>query len=160
MLKRVWASFIHRGVSFWFALGVGLNAGGSAMLITYIIGGLCLLIALGIFIYNLKQPIEDQIPSMLDTIKDSKVVWGFWHSGVRAKEHFQYGTVKRMLLLEPNPDNEAFKHVLAEMRGKTTQQQVLTEINLTKEMTLANHHQLEITKAVQQKYDKLRKQGR
>ena len=63
-------------------------------------------------------------------------------------------------MLEPNPDNEAFKHVLAEMRGKTTQQQVLTEINLTKEMTLANHHQLEITKAVQQKYDKLRKQGR
>ena len=77
MLKRVWASFIHRGVSFWFALGVGLNAGGSAMLITYIIGGLCLLIALGIFIYNLKQPIEDQIPSMLDTIKDSKSSMGF-----------------------------------------------------------------------------------
>lgn len=112
------------------------------MPITYIFGGLFVLVGFGIFAYNFKNPKDDEIPSIVSAIKNSKVVWGFWHTGARAKQHFQYGSIKKVLLLEPNPDSEAFKHLLAEVTGKATQKELITEIDLTKEKALSNHIEL------------------
>jgi hypothetical protein len=55
-----------------------------------------------------------KIPSRLEAIRDSELVLGFWHSGELAKEHFKYGKVKKVLLLEPKADSEAFLHVIRE----------------------------------------------
>lgn len=142
MRRKFWTSFMHRGSSSSFALGIGFLAGGSLILYTLIVGGVFLAIGIGIFSYNWRHPIDERIPSMLDAIKNSKVVYGFWHTGVRAKQHFQYGSVTKILLLEPNPDSEAFKHILAEVTGKTTQNEILTEISLTKEKALSSHIKL------------------
>lgn len=112
------------------------------MLYTLIVGGVFIVCGVMIFIYNLKHPIEEGIPSLMDSIRHSKLVWGFWHTGTRAKGNFQYGSIKKILLLEPNPDSEAFKHVLAEATGKATQNEIMTEISLTKEKALSNHIKL------------------
>lgn len=109
------------------------------MLYTLIVGGIFIITGIVIFVYNWKRPLEEGIPSMLDSIKNSKVIWGFWHTGARAKQHFQYGSITRILILEPNPDSEAFKHVLEEVTGNATQNQIMTEISLTKEKALSNH---------------------
>jgi len=107
------------------------------MLFTYITGGICIVIAFCVFGYNWKYPQDDEIPSITEAIRNSKVVWGFWHTGERAKRNFQDGSVKRVLLLEPNPSSEAFKGVLAEAKN-TTQNELITNIKLTTESALSN----------------------
>ena len=71
------------------------------MLISYIGGGIAILVGFVLFIYNWKHPIENEIPTMAEAIRDSKLVWGLWHTGERAKLLFKYHTVKRALLVEP-----------------------------------------------------------
>jgi hypothetical protein len=47
------------------------------MPITYIVGGIVVLLAVGIFVYNWEYPIDEEIPSLSEAIKNSRVVWGF-----------------------------------------------------------------------------------
>ncbi len=136
MRRKIWASFIHRGGLSFFAFGIGLIAGGSLMPITYVIGGIAILIGICIFIYNWRHPTEDEIPSIPDAIKYSKLVWGFWHTGERAKYSFKYGSVKRVLLLEPNRQNKSFLHILEQ--APVTPNELAENIHLTTQRAIDN----------------------
>lgn len=109
------------------------------MLVTYIFGVIFLLISFCIMAYNWKYPKDDGTPSLSEAIKSSKVVWGFWHTGERAKASFKYGSVTKILLLEPNENSEAFQHVLTEATGTATQKDILANIKLTTESALQNN---------------------
>lgn len=104
-----------------------------------IVGGLFILAGIVLFVYNWRKPV-DYTPSIPETFKNSKVVWGLWHTGNRARHSFYYGSVKRILLLEPEPDSEAFRHVLAEVSGRpTTAKELMTEISLTKDEAISRN---------------------
>jgi hypothetical protein len=134
MWEKIKFSITPRGCFAFLAFGFGLIVSGSEMLITYLVGGVFILLSFGILLYNWKYPVDDYIPSMSESTKNSKIVWGLWHTGNRARNYFFYGSVEKVLLLEPNPNSEAFKHVLAEVSGRpTTQHQIFTEINLTRD---------------------------
>ncbi|GEM_PF-4571564 len=96
---------------------------------TYIVGGILILAAVTIFVYNLKRPTDDFIPSREQAIRESKVVWGFWHTGENAKKLLRYGTVQRILLLEPNEANQSFCYRMTEARATKTD--LITNVRLT-----------------------------
>lgn len=136
--QRIWASFIYRGCSACLGLGVGILVEGSIP--AFIVGGILTVSGIVLFVFNWRNPVDDYIPSISETIKNSKVVWGFFHSGNRARQSLNYGSVKRILLLEPEPDNEAFKHVLSEVSVRpTTARTLITEIGLTKDEAVSRH---------------------
>jgi len=89
---------------------------------------------------ELKLGKDDDFPSISETIKNSKVVWGFWHTGNRARESFYYGSVKRILLLEPDPNSEAFRHVLSEVSIRpVTAKELIAQIELTKDEAISKN---------------------
>lgn len=119
-------------------LGIGILVNGSE--VAFIIGGLFVLAGIGLFVYNWRKPIDDYMPSIPDAIKNSNVVWGLWRTGERARQSFYYGSVERILLLEPEPESEAFRHVLAEVSGRPiTERELIAEINLTKEEAVSKN---------------------
>lgn len=136
MRRKIWSSFIHRGSSTCFALGVGLLAGGSLMPITYIVGGIAILIAFGIFVYNWRHPTAEEIPTIPEAVRNSKIVWGFWHTGERARHSFKYGSVHRVLLLEPNMESKSFLHILEQ--AKVSKNELIANIYLTTESAIDN----------------------
>ncbi len=117
-----------------FGLGFGILFEGSW--IARIIGVLLVLLALYIFRYNWLNPVDNYIPTISEAIKTSKVVWGFWHTGERAKHSFEYDSVKRILILEPNPDSEALNHVLRE--SGANKNDVIQNVKLTKASAESN----------------------
>jgi len=106
------------------------------MPITYIVGASFLLVGIGIFIYNWKYPV-DLIPSIEESVKTSRVVWGFWHTGERAKDSFRYGAISRVLLLEPNMQNASFLHVAKQ--AQITTRELFENIHLTTEKAIDNN---------------------
>lgn len=75
----------------------------------------CILIVVGIVIvlgYMLK-PADDEIPSLRKSIKGAKLVWGQWHTGdrIRSENLTEIGSIKKILLLDPNANNLALKNV-------------------------------------------------
>ncbi len=104
------------------------------MQITYIIGGILILVSISIFIYNWRHPTDDMIPTMPEAIRNSNVVWGMWHTGERVKRFFKYKTVNRVLLLEPNDQNISFTHMVE--RANVTRSDLLENIHLTTEDAL------------------------
>ena len=107
------------------------------MPVTYFIGGVALIFGIGIFIYNWRHPTDDEIPSIEDSVKNSKVVWGFWHTGERAKDSFRYGSIKRVLLLEPNAGNESFLHISTQ--AQVTKTELSENIHITTEKAITNN---------------------
>jgi hypothetical protein len=108
--------------------------------VAFIVGGILVASGIGLFVFNWRNPVDDYIPSISEAIKNSKVVWGFWHSGNRARESLYYGSVKKILLLEPEPNSEAFKHVLSEVSGRpTTAKEIIIQIGLTKDEAVSKN---------------------
>ena len=66
---------------------------------------------------TIPQPHQLDIPELRDSVINAKVVWGMWHSGdrIRNEKLFEYGTIKRILVLDPI-DNPALKDAVGKAR--------------------------------------------
>ena len=129
MWSKTRHNFVSRGCSALIALGVGLLAGGSLMPITYVIGGIIVLIGIVIFVYNWKNPTDDVILSISENAKRSKLIWGFWHTGENFKRSFKLGTIKKILILEPDSQSIAVNHLLDQ--ADANKDDLLKSIHLT-----------------------------
>ena len=80
------------------------------MLLLAVIGSLFIFGALGIVLWILVKPLDDEMPSLEQSTKDADVVWGLWYTGDRVMGEglLKYNSIKRILLLEPNPNNQSF----------------------------------------------------
>lgn len=136
MWSKVRHNFLSRGCSAFVALGVGLLAAGSLMVVSYIVGGVAVIVGVGIFIYNWGHPTDDIVLSVSENAKKCKLLWGFWHTGEGAKKVFQLGTIKRVLLLEPNEQSTSLQHLLSQI--KATKRDLIENIRLTTDSATAN----------------------
>jgi len=95
-------------------------------LIGLVIGGILAASAFIAIIRRLQRPLEDEMPSIKQAFKESKVVWGMWHTGDRARNLVHIGATKKILLLEPSMNNQAFMEVMD--KAKHTYKEAMFEI--------------------------------
>jgi hypothetical protein len=84
------------------------------------------------------KPIEQTFE---DDLKVAKIGWGLWYTGTKimADKSLNAGVIKRVLLLNPDPNNEALKQIVRE--SDTNIEGVLTDIRtLTEEIAKLNRH--------------------
>jgi len=106
------------------------------MHITYIAGGVFLLIGIIIFVYNWRHPTDDIIMAMSENAKRSKLIWGFWHTGEHARRVFRLGTIRKVLVLNPDPQSATLLNILHQTSD--AKNDLIENIRLTTESAIAN----------------------
>ena len=83
----------------------------------------CVLVAVGsifafggavLIVRSAIKPLDDEMPPIRKAFKESKVVWGMWHTGdrIRSGKLYKIRSTQKILLLEPSRNNPSFERVM------------------------------------------------